>query len=74
MTDLSGYYHLNDNTANGRLDVYLNGMNGPDGYGHDHYWAHFRQDGSNYQADYVNRSSQRSAMARGLGGAALNGF
>jgi hypothetical protein len=63
-----------DNSQHGRIDAYENGMNGPDGYHHDHHWNHIRQDGTVSQAGTADRSAEREALARGLGSAALRGF
>lgn len=64
---------VNDNSASGRIDVYENGMNGPDGWGHDHIWATGSPSGP-FSGQLEDRSAQREAMARGLGGAALRGY
>lgn len=65
--------HIVDNSASGRIDVYMNGMNGPDGWGHDHIWTN-GSPGGPFSGHLEDRSAQREAMARGLGNAALRGF
>ena len=61
--------------GNGRYDEYSNGLGGrADGLHHDHLFAHYRKDGSITQSGFVDRSSERDALARGLGRTALGGF
>lgn len=62
-----------DNSASGRIDVYMNGLNGPDGWGHDHIWATGSPAGP-FSGHLEDRSARRDAMIQGLGGTALRGF
>lgn len=62
-----------DNSASGRIDAYMNGLNGPDGWGHDHIWATGSSAGP-FSGHLEDRSARRDAMIHGLGGTALRGF
>lgn len=58
----------------GKYNSYSNGMNGPDGYHHDHLFAHYKKDGSISESGLADRSEERERLARGLGRAALNDY
>ncbi|NQX04988.1 hypothetical protein HQQ82_09270 [Rathayibacter sp. VKM Ac-2856] len=63
-----------DGTANGRYDIYSNGLGtnkAGDGFAHDHIFANVNKNGDVTNSGMVDRSDQRDKVIRGLGGAAL---
>lgn len=66
-------WKLVDHSADGKVDLYMNGLGGHDGLHHDHHWNHVRQDGTVSGFGLVDRSLEREAYLRYLGGTALGG-
>ncbi len=66
-----------DGLANGRYDIYLNGLGtnqSGDGYHHDHIFMNVSAAGQVTQSGMADRSEERENLLRGLGRTALGGY
>lgn len=59
--------------GDGRGDIYENGIGGPDGLHHDHYFYHVNKQDEITGSGAVLRDEAREEFFRGVGSAAIRG-